>query len=123
MLPARKFLLIGVVFGAATEVFSGPVMSSWAHRKDGMPTNESRTRERMRYLNRHNTRLEGFEGLAEQTSISELYERRDSLPNIAPDPLPQQLKWVGFQSKQLDVNGEKPTDLERTLFDWNFNRL
>lgn len=28
-----------------------------------------------------------------------------------------------LQSKQLDVNAEKASDLERARFDWNFNRL
>lgn len=54
MLPARIFLLIGVVFGAATEVLGGPVMSSWAHRRDEISTNDSRTRGLSRYAKKAN---------------------------------------------------------------------
>ncbi|KAH7707885.1 hypothetical protein AAVH_24881 [Aphelenchoides avenae] len=56
--------------------------------------------------------------------------KQEPLVATKPDPLPEQLKWIGLtavnaylQAKQMDENAEKAEDLEQAHFDWNFNRL
>ncbi|KAH7707886.1 hypothetical protein AAVH_24882 [Aphelenchoides avenae] len=116
--------LVGIVLCAIPCVFTvGPVMSSWAQKQEELPSVRQATNGFMRYL----AHVKAFQ---EPHSQNQKAPKQEPLVATKPDPLPEQLKWIGLtavnaylQAKQLDENTEKAEDLGRAPFDWNFNRL